>query len=170
MTSMIRSVVAAGLFAGAFAIATPHDALAQKGGNKGKSEQKSEKKAEKRSDKQVTKTTRHNTTRRDVNARRRTTSGSTYRGGILCEDGTVFRTSIACAGHGGVAARQGPPGGYPRASDRARERANENSAVVRGIGNNVRNNAIARCADGTYWHANTRDNACYGHGGVATWY
>jgi len=169
MTSTIRSVVAAGLLAGAFAVVTPHDALAQKGDKKAKSEQKSEKRADKRDDNQIRKSARK-TARRDVNTSRRTTSRSVYRGGVLCEDGTVFRTSIACTGHGGVAARQGPPGGYPRASDRARERANENSAVVRGIGNNVRNNAIARCADGTYWHANTRDNACYGHGGVATWY
>lgn len=168
MTSMIRSAIAAGLLAGAFAVATPQDAVAQ-----GKSDKTS--KVEKKTTRQVSKTNR---TARKTTVRNTSRTSTTYRRAILCEDGTLVRLSISCAGHGGVAARQGPAGGYPPASDRARERANENSAVIRGTGssrvwsgaNNVRSGAIARCADGTYWHSTTRDGACYGHGGVAVWY
>lgn len=162
MTSMIRSVIAAGFLAGAFAIAAPHDAVAQGKGNKGA---KAEQKVEKRIDKPNRKATG-----RVVRTTRR--SSTTYRTRVLCEDGiVVLRSTNACAGHGGFASRQGTLGTYPPASDRARARANANSAVVRGIGaNNVRTYAIARCNDGTYWHSTTRTGACYRHGGVATWY
>ena len=165
MIASIRTLCATGLMAGAFVLATPHNAVAQGKGKGAKTEQKAEQKAEKR----VEKTTRKATHRTVYTTRHRTTS---YRYRVLCDDGTVVRRSAnACADHGGLAARQGTYGNYPPASDRARERANENSAVIRGIGaNNVRTNAIARCNDGTYWHATTRDNACAGHGGVATWY
>jgi hypothetical protein len=162
MTTTIRSFIAAGLLAGAFAIAAPQNALAQ-----GKSHKaaKVENKVERKVDKHVAKTT-HTRSRL---ATRRARSVSYPR--LLCEDGVYVTRSRGCVGHGGTATRQGPEGGYPRASDRARERANPNSAVIRGIGaNNVRTNAIARCNDGTYWHATTRDNACYLHGGVSTWY
>lgn len=158
MTTTIRSLIAAGLFAGAFAIAAPQNALAQ-----GKSQKAA--KVERKADKRVTKSTQ---TRSGL-ATRRARSVSYPR--LLCEDGVWVTRTRGCVGHGGVASRQGPERGYPPASARARERANANSAVVRGIGaNNVRTNAIARCNDGTYWHASTRDNACYLHGGVATWY
>lgn len=174
MIASIRTLCATGLMAGAFVLATPHNAVAQ-GKGKGakteqKAEQKSEQKAEQKAEKKVEKTTARKATHRTVSSTRRRTTSSRYR--VLCEDGTVVRrTTNACADHGGLAARQGTYGNYPPASDRARERANENSAVVRGIGaNKVRTNAIARCKDGTYWHATTRDNACAGHGGVATWY
>lgn len=96
------------------------------------------------------------------------------RGRVLCADGIwVRRTSNACANRGGFAARQGTynTNNTPRASDRARERAALNSAVRRGSYSNLtRANAIARCMDGTYWHATTRTGACYRHGGVARWY
>ena len=158
MTTTIRSFIAAGLLAGAFAIAAPQNALAQ-----GKSQKAA--KVERKVDKRVAKTT-HTRSRL---ATRRARSVSYPR--LLCEDGVYVTRDRGCIGHGGIAARQGPEGGYPPASARARERANANSAVIRGIGaNNVRTNAIARCNDGTYWHATTRDNACYLHGGVATWY
>ena len=162
MTTTIRSFIAAGLLAGTFAIAAPQNALAQ-----GKSDKaaKVERKIDRKVDKRVAKTT-HTRSRL---ATRRTRSVSYPR--LLCEDGVWVTRDRGCVGHGGIATRQGPEGGYPRASARARERANPNSAVIRGIGaNNVRTNAIARCNDGTYWHSTTRDNACYLHGGVATWY
>lgn len=166
MIASIRTLCATGLMAGAFILATPHNAVAQGKGKGAKTEQKTEQKAEKK----VGKTTTRKATHRTVSSTRRRTTSSRYR--VLCEDGTVVRrTTNACADHGGLAARQGTYGNYPPASDRARERANENSAVIRGIGaNKVRTNAIARCNDGMYWHATTRDNACAGHGGVATWY
>jgi hypothetical protein len=161
MTITIRSFIAAGLLAGAFAIAAPQNALAQ-----GKSQKaaKAENKLEKKIDKRVTKSTQA----RSRLATRRARSVSYPR--LLCEDGVWVTRNRGCVGHGGIATRQGPEGGYPHASARARARANANSAVIRGIGaNNVRTNAIARCNDGSYWHATTRDNACYLHGGVATW-
>ena len=166
MIASIRTLCATGLMAGAFVLATPHNAVAQGKGKGAKTEQKAEQKAERK----VEKTTTRKGTNRTVYTTRHRTTASRYR--VLCEDGTVVRrTTNACADHGGLAARQGTYGNYPPASDRARERANENSAVIRGIGaNKVRTNAIARCNDGMYWHATTRDNACAGHGGVATWY
>ena len=90
---------------------------------------------------------------------------------VLCEDGVwVTRVTNACINRGGLAARQGNYGTTPRASARAIERASPNSAVRRGsYANNIRTSAIARCMDGTYWHATTRTGACYRHGGVARW-
>lgn len=147
--SMTRSVVTAALLAVAVAIASPGDAQAQ--GNSHK----------------AAKATTHKPTKRHVTTRR--TSSNYYGSRVLCEDGVyVIRTTNACSRRGGIASRQA---NYPPASDRAREVANENSAVQRGVGaNNVRTNAIARCNDGTYWHATTRLHACTDHGGVATWY
>lgn len=156
MNRTIRTVLGAAIAFGAFA----SPVLAQGHSGKTKTVQKSNGKAVKT----VTKTNRKgiSTTRRTV----------TYRSRALCEDGTVvYRTSNTCAGHGGLASRQGTYASYPPASDRARERANANSAVVRGrYANSVRTNAIARCNDGTYWHATDRVNSCYLHGGVARWY
>jgi hypothetical protein len=60
----------------------------------------------------------------------------------------------------------------PRASARARVRANSNSAVVSGSGAAEDNNpagAIARCKDGLYSHARNRRGACSRHRGVASW-
>jgi len=95
---------------------------------------------------------------------------ATYRTHILCADGTWARAgNTDCAGHDGVAARQATTISTPPASERARERAAPNSAVVRGISNSVRLHAIARCADGTYWHARRRAGACVDHGGVRRW-
>jgi hypothetical protein len=161
MTSTIRSFIAAGLFAGAFAIAVPQDAVAQSKSQKGA---KVERKVDRKVAKQIAKSPRRSSTR--LTTRRTTTAYPR----LLCEDGVWVTRSRGCVGHGGIAYRQGPEGGYPNASARARARANENSAVIRGIGaNNVRTNAIARCNDGTYWHSTTRNNACYLHGGVAVW-
>ena len=102
-------------------------------------------------------------------ASRRATSSRTR---VLCADGYwVNRTLNACWNRGGFASRQGTFYSTPRASDRARERASLNSAVRRNAyANLTRTNAIARCMDGTYWHATTRTGACYMHGGVARWY
>jgi Protein of unknown function (DUF3761) len=167
MKSTIRRFCISGLVFGVCILSAP-GAFAQ--GNSHKGEMKAERgvdkagaKTEKTWDKAVQKG--HD---RRVSTRRRATS---TRSRVLCEDGVVVtRTTNACAGHGGVAARQGSYSTYPPASNRARERANENSAVVRGIrANNVRAGAIARCKDGTYWHATSRTGACYRHGGVARW-
>ena len=152
MTRTIRTMLGAAIAFGAFT----SPVLAQGHSNKAE-------KAVQKSNKKVTKTV----SRKGTSTRR-----MTHRSRALCEDGTVvYRTSNTCAGHGGLASRQGTYASYPPASDRARERANANSAVVRGRhANTVRTGAIARCNDGTYWHATDRVNACYLHGGVATWY
>ncbi|MEO5588678.1 MAG: DUF3761 domain-containing protein [Gemmatimonadaceae bacterium] len=169
MRFTIRSLCAASALAGAFAIAVPNTAVAQGNGqNKtAKAEQKAAK-AEQKAAKAEQMATRRVVNKTATHTRRRATTGYAR---ILCEDGVVVRrTTDACAGHGGVASRQGSYGKYPPASDRARQRANSNSAVVRGIGaNNTRTGAIARCSDGTYWHSSTRTGACNRHGGVARW-
>jgi hypothetical protein len=84
---------------------------------------------------------------------------------VLCEDGMWTRKGANCLDHGGVAARQYTP----RASAEAVLHANEHSAVARAYANGTRTSAIARCTDGTYWHASTRRGACYDHGGVRRW-
>lgn len=81
---------------------------------------------------------------------------------LLCEDGTWTSKAVGCGNHGGVAARQVTP----RASEQAVLHANEHSAVARAYANRTARNAIARCNDGTYWHASTRTDACTNHGGV----
>jgi len=146
MTSAIRSFCATSLVIGVGVLAAPNTSA--QGGS-----QKDDPKVEK-----VDKIDQSN--RKVV---RRT---STRRTRVLCEDGVwVNRSAYTCRSHGGIAARQGP-----RASDRARERASSNSAVVRSpYANSNPNGAIARCSDGTYWHASTRTGACYRHGGVAFW-
>ena len=59
----------------------------------------------------------------------------------------------------------------PRASARARERADVRSAVMRSAYYDTDvTGAIARCNDGTYYHYSYRNTACVGHGGVALWY
>lgn len=131
-------------------------------GNSGKSEVT---KAQKQTGKTARKTTRR--------VSQRIGTGEDWRRNrVLCEDGTwVLRSSNTCASHGGIASHQGQ---FPPASDRARERASQNSAVLRGTGSgswadNERRGAIARCSDGTYWHGTSRTGACYRHGGVAVW-
>ena len=95
----------------------------------------------------------------------------THRTHILCTDGTWARSgNTDCVGHDGVAARQVTTISTPRPSERALVRASTNSAVVRGYSNDVRRHAIARCADGTYWHARRRAGACADNGGVSRWY
>ena len=87
---------------------------------------------------------------------------------ILCDDGTWSFVSSGCAGHGGIASRQyNRP--IPHASEQGILHANANSAVARAYANGIAARAIARCSDGTFWHALTRTNACYRHGGVARW-
>jgi hypothetical protein len=88
----------------------------------------------------------------------------TTRARVLCEDGTWSYTN--CVNHGGLASRQYTP----RASDQAVLHANEHSAVARAYANRMRASAVARCKDGTYWHATNHVRACYAHGGVARWY
>lgn len=156
MRSTVRIILASTLAFGA--MATP--AMAQ-----GKSHKNDAKTT--RTTRTVTKTTRNGGVHRTVTNRAPR---------VLCEDGTWVYGSNACSDRGGLAARQGDYGTTPRASERAREVANEHSAVarsttsVRGFANYTRSNAIARCSDGTYWHSSTRTNACYRHGGVARWY
>lgn len=104
----------------------------------------------------------------------------------LCADGSMSNSTGrgTCSGHGGAKGAEatsratGQPipdprtAAVPRASARARERANSNSAVVSGSGAREDNNpsgAIARCKDGLYSHARNRQGACSRHGGVASW-
>lgn len=108
-------------------------------------------------DRHVTRTVR--TTRRGNRIVTRTT-----RARALCEDGTWSFSN--CADRGGLASRQYTP----RASEQAILHANEHSAVARAYANRMRTSAIARCNDGTYWHATNHVRACSGHGGVARWY
>jgi Ni/Co efflux regulator RcnB len=152
MTKALRTIIAGALAFGAMAA----PAMAQ-----GKSH---------KNDSKPTKST--HSTKKAVVHRTVTNRGTR----VLCEDGTLVYGSSGCADRGGLAARQGNYGTTPRASERAREVANENSAVARsttssrGYANYTRSGSIARCSDGTYWHSNTRTNACYRHGGVARWY
>jgi hypothetical protein len=120
-----------------------------------------ERKIERKSDQKVAQKIRRTTRRGTIVERRR----------ILCGDGTWALSGAACANHDGVAARQVEVRRVtPVASVRARERANAHSAVARSAYvNRTRAGAIARCVDGTYWHARTRTSACANHGGVANW-
>jgi hypothetical protein len=120
-----------------------------------------ERKIVRKSDQKVAQKIRRTTRRGTIVERRR----------ILCGDGTWSVSGAACANHDGVAARQVEVRRVtPVASVRARERANVNSAVVRrAYVNRTRAGAIARCTDGTYWHARTRTSACVNHCGVANW-
>lgn len=155
MRTTIRSLFVAGVVIGLCAASDP--AAAQGKSHQDHKTDKVQKsgKVVQKGDKVVTRTTRRTYTRSRV----------------LCEDGVwVTRTANACIHRGGLAVRQGNYGTTPRASARARERASINSAVRRGpYANNISTNAIARCMDGTYWHATTRSGACYRHGGVARW-
>ncbi|MEO8193621.1 MAG: DUF3761 domain-containing protein [Gemmatimonadales bacterium] len=162
MTSTIRYLCASGLLLGCV-LAAPN-AVAQGKSDKGNKVEKTVVKADRKINKAVQKTN-------DRVVARRVVRRSTYRPRVLCDDGVVvYRTTYTCAGHGGIAARQGNYGTTPRASARARERASLNSAVRRGPYSSTNSSgAIARCNDGTYWHATTRTGACYRHGGVAFW-
>jgi len=90
---------------------------------------------------------------------------------VLCGDGSWgYANRGGCARHEGIAVRQPTYHVVPRASARARIRANAKSAVAgSGWANTVRARAIARCNDGTYWHSSSRRGACHAHGGVSTW-
>ena len=164
MTSSIRSLIAASMILGVCAMATPTGTA----GAQGNSDKSKVQKAQ--TVQKVQKQTRK-VNRKAAKTSQRIGSGETWRRGrVLCNDGVwVLRSRNTCSSHGGIASHQGD---FPPASDRARERANENSAVVRGRGpwaDNERRGAIARCADGTYWHGFSRTGACYRHGGVAVW-
>ncbi len=110
----------------------------------------------------------------------------------ICADGTTSNSTGrgTCSGHGGARGAEATsrvtgapiraPGTAasprasvptPRASARARTRADENSAVVRSGAAEDNNSAgaIARCKDGLYSHARNRRGACSRHGGVASW-
>jgi hypothetical protein len=108
---------------------------------------------------------------------RRTSMGAR----ILCNDGMWgYANRGGCANHDGVAVRQptyttNPVYATnvltPRASARARARANSHSAVAGGTySNTVRLHATAKCNDGTYWHSTRHRGACDAHGGVARWF
>lgn len=157
MKSTIRSLCAAVLVLGACLVTSPINAAAQGNSHKAeKQEQKQERKAEKadvKADRQAA---------RAVAMRRYRYSSRNH---YLCNDGSWWSVNT-CAGHDGLASRQYTP----RASAMAIAHANANSAVARAYASRVRSNAIARCNDGTYWHATTRKSACYRHGGVARWY
>ncbi len=114
---------------------------------------------------------------------------------VTCTDGSKSNSTGrgSCSGHGGVMmagatskttnapvlvpstatppanSRRSAP--LPRASARARERANENSRVA-GSGSADDNNpsgAVAQCKDGMYSHAQHSRGSCGHHGGVARW-
>ena len=156
MTSTIRSLCATGLVIGACVLAAPNASAQGKSQNYPNKVEKVDKKID-QSNRKVAKSIGRTTTARRTR--------------VLCEDGVwVYRSAYTCRSHGGIAARQGRYGTTPRASARARERANENSAVARApYASSISTGAIARCNDGTYWHSNTRTGACYRHGGVAFW-
>lgn len=132
-----------------------------KGHKEGKVDQKVAKavyKADKQEDKAIRRTDRVVTHR----------YSTTYR--TLCEDGAWALWNSSCSGHGGRAVHQVTYNPTPRASAVARAHASTNSAVYRSRYSNLNAaGAIARCNDGTYWHANTRYHACINHGGVARW-
>ena len=163
----LKTLCASGFLLGATLISAP-SAEAQKG--KWDKEAKHEIKANQKAIKQQQKW--DNKQQKDYQKRAAARRSATNRSRVLCSDGVwVTRTLNACSNRGGYAARNGTYTATPRASDRARERASPNSAVRRGsYANLTRTNAIARCMDGTYWHATTRSGACYLHGGVARWY
>ena len=171
MKSAIRTLYGTGMVLAAMVFAAPDASFAQGKGNKGgKAQQKVESKVTKQKDSYGT--ARGKAAGKKLSQRTRNARIASQRGPILCADGTWWSgTGAVCAGHDGVAARQGAyKGPTPRASARARERAAANSAVRRGTYSNTNPaGAIARCNDGTYWHSTTRTNACYGHGGVAVW-
>jgi hypothetical protein len=172
MTS-IKTLCASALLIGTAFLSAP-SAEAQGKGNKVykaevKAEQKEWKTERKIADKQRKQYIKYEKKNQKLAAARRRAALRTR---VLCADGYwVTRTSNACYNRGGLALRQGSYYAVPRASARARERAALNSAVRRSAYSNLTaNGAIARCMDGTYWHATTRTGACYRHGGVARWY
>ena len=157
MRAIHRAAWGAGLALAACVMSLPSTATAQgtypKAGTV-------DRKIVRKSDQKVAQKIRRTTRRGTIVERRR----------ILCGDGTWAVSGEACANHDGVAARQVEVRRVtPVASVRARERANVNSAVRRAYVNRTRAGAIARCVDGTYWHARTRTSACVNHGGVASW-
>jgi hypothetical protein len=157
MRIIYRAAWGSGLALAACVMSVPANAAAQAYPKADKVERKIERKTDQKVEQKVYRTTRQGR----VVARKR----------ILCGDGTWALSGAACANHDGVAARQLEIRrvARPVASARARERANVNSAVRRAYVNRTRAGAIARCVDGTYWHARTRTSACVNHGGVANW-
>lgn len=169
MRPVIRSLYATGLFLGAFVIASPAAASAQ---GKGRGQEKSQQvekgqqkieKMEEKADREVTKS-QQVATRRAARHTRRTSRVARTR--YLCDDGSWSYSTI-CSGHGGPASRQYSP--VPRASEQGILHANERSAVARAYANRTAAGAIARCNDGSYWHALTRTGSCADHGGVRRW-
>jgi len=162
MRSIIRNLFAAGMVMSVCAFASTADA-------QGKAEKA---KAAKHDDHSMA-THKQHVAQKSKQTAKQAAKRTYTRSRVLCADGVwVTRVTDACVNRGGLAARQGNYGTTPRASDRARQRAALNSAVRRGstpYANHTSTNAIARCMDGTYWHATTRTNACYRHGGVARW-
>ncbi len=162
MTPALRSLWSAGLLLAACVAAQPEAASAQ--GNSHK-EQKIERKIDRKVDKQVAKIEQRRVNR---------VASRTTRARVLCEDGTWAYVSLGCGSNGGVASRQYHP--TPRPSTQATLHANAHSAVAHAAvahapyANGISAHAIARCSDGTYWHAIDRANACYRHGGVAHWF
>jgi hypothetical protein len=87
-----------------------------------------------------------------------------------CKDGSYSRAKTqqgACSSHGGVATWFGesdtstPETSNSRAATPARRSGTPVSAAPNG--------ATAQCQDGSYSVAQSRQGACSGHGGVATW-
>ena len=170
MNSKIRTLSLASMLIGASFVA-PQNAIAQ---GKGHQIVKQQKKADKQIRKAETQETRRDAryvkrhTKENAKVARTTYSSYSRTYHVLCEDGIWARSSGYCADHGGVASRQYTP--TPRASTQGILHANEHSAVARAYSSSLRTGAIAHCNDGTYWHASTRTDACYNHGGVARWY
>ncbi len=163
MTATIKSLCAAGLLLGACTFSSPTVVQAQGKGHDAA-------KVERKVDRQIAKDNRkveHAAVAAEVHRARRMHAVNRHR--MLCEDGTWSYSSV-CAGHGGLASRQYQ--NVPHASAQAIMHANPHSAVARraAYANGISTNAIARCNDGTFWHAINRTNACYRHGGVARWF
>ncbi len=153
MKSMIRTLCTTVALVGGTLAASAVTASAQGYSHK-------EQKVERKIDRKVQKA-EHRHVNRVVNR--------TNRARVLCDDGTWSYASIGCGGHGGLASRQYHP--VPHPSTHAVLHANPHSAVAhRAYANGISAGAVARCSDGTYWHAGNHVNACYRHGGVAHWF
>ena len=87
---------------------------------------------------------------------------------VTCTDGTKSAGGRgACSGHGGIAKSNPAQERAARAETRAQA-----ARTTAGSGSAEDNNpvgAIAKCKDGMYSHAKSRQGACGHHGGVATW-
>jgi hypothetical protein len=94
---------------------------------------------------------------------------------VTCSDGSIGVAGRgACSGHGGINrgatnATRAVAQADVRAA-RADQRAVKRAVVANGLAeDNNPAGSIAKCKDGLYSHAQSRQGACSRHGGVAAW-